>query len=128
MAPLPHEAGRMCGIGGHEYLLPGITHRGGRRHQPNARVAVLAVAPGEERLAEDAGALDTAEACREVRAVLQRFELGLGEGVIVAGIGPVGRSRRIGVRRCLGGTRPGASPSPAGLLRVFDWRTAYQHS
>ena len=27
-----------------------------------------------------------------------------------------------------GGTRPRASPSPAGLLRVPDWRTSCQHS
>jgi hypothetical protein len=32
------------------------------------------------------------------------------------------------MRRSLGGTRPRAGPSPAGLLRVFDWRTSCQHS
>jgi len=91
---LPDEALRVCGVGSAEHLLPGVTHRrgsplmhGGRRHQPNAGVAMLAVVPGEEGLAEDAGVFEAAEAFREVRAILQRFELGLGEGVIVAGIG-----------------------------------------
>ena len=95
LGQLPHEALRVRGVGGQEHPLPGVTHRGGlpvvhsgRRHQPDARVAMLAVVPGEERLAEGAGVLEATEAFREIRAVLQRFELGLGEGVIVAGIGP----------------------------------------
>jgi len=89
---LPYEALRVRGVGGHEHLLPGVTHRvgpslvhSGRRQQPDAGVAMLGVVPGEERLAESAGVFEAAEAFREVRAVLQRFELGLGEGVIVAG-------------------------------------------
>ena len=49
---------------------------------------MLAVVPGKERLTEDAGVLKAAEACREVRAVLQRLELGLGEGVIVGDLRP----------------------------------------
>jgi glycerol-3-phosphate dehydrogenase len=64
------------GIGDTEHLLPGVTHRGippivhgGLRYQPDSRVAVRAVVPGEECLAEDAGVLDIAEACREVSAV-----------------------------------------------------------
>ena len=92
---LPHEALRVCGVGGHEHLLPGVTHRvgppvvyDGWRHQPDARVAMLAVVPGEEHLTEDAGVLEAAEAFWEVRAILQCLELGLGERVIVAGIGP----------------------------------------
>jgi hypothetical protein len=47
---------------------------------------MLAIVAGEERLAEDADVLDASEAFREVRAVLLRFRLGLGEGIIVAGV------------------------------------------
>jgi hypothetical protein len=47
---------------------------------------MLAVVPGEERLTEDAGVLDASEAFRELRAILLRFKLGLGEGIIVAGV------------------------------------------
>ena len=89
---LPHKALRVCGVGGHEHLLPGVTHRvgppvvyDGWRHQPDSRVAMLAVVPGEERLTEDASVIEAAEACREVRAVRQCLELGLGEGVVIAG-------------------------------------------
>jgi hypothetical protein len=56
---LPHEALWMCGVGGHEYLLPGVTHRcdpsvlhGGWRHQPDARVARLD-APGLSQIAPE---------------------------------------------------------------------------
>jgi len=92
---LPHEALQVRGIGSQKHPLPGVTHRfgppvvyGDRRHQSDSCVAMLAVVPGEERLAESAGVLEATEAIRKVRAVLQRVELGLGERVIVAGIGP----------------------------------------
>ena len=60
----------------------------GWRHQSDARVAMRAVVPGEERLAEDTGILETAETFRKVGAGRQRFDLGLGEGVVIARIGP----------------------------------------
>jgi|CXWL01.1.fsa_nt_gi hypothetical protein len=46
---------------------------------------MLAVVREEARLTEDAGGLETAEAFQEVQAALQRVELGLREGVLVAG-------------------------------------------
>jgi hypothetical protein len=48
---------------------------------------MLAVVPGEESLTEGAGVLKAAEPFRELRTILQRFELGLREGVIGTGIG-----------------------------------------
>ena len=86
---LPDEALRVGRIGRQEHLVPGVPHRGspyvvhgGWRHQPDARVVMLAVVPGEEPLAEDTGVLDRTEPLRELRAILQGFELGLGERVV----------------------------------------------
>ena len=91
---LVDEALRVSGIGRHEHLVPGGLHQvgsplvhGHRRHQPDTRVAMLAVVPGEEPLTEGAGLVEAAKPFREIRTILQRFELGLGEGVIVTGIG-----------------------------------------
>jgi len=51
-------------------------------------MVVLVVVPGEEPLAEEAPLLDRAEAAGELRAVLQRLELSLREGVVVGHMGP----------------------------------------
>ena len=58
---LPHEALWVYGVGGHEYLLPGVTHRcgpsvvhDGLRHQPDARVA-MPDAPGVSQIAVELG-------------------------------------------------------------------------
>ena len=58
----------------------------GRRNQSDAGVAMFAVVPGEERLGGRRGRHSRRRNVREVRAVLQRFELGLAERVLVASI------------------------------------------
>jgi hypothetical protein len=51
--------------------------------QAESAMAMIFVVPGEEPLAVGAGCLDRGEPAREVRPVLQRLELGLGERVVV---------------------------------------------
>ena len=58
-----------------------------RRHKGDAAVAVLGVVPAEERAAEGPGVLQGAEALRKLRAILQGFELGLRERIVVAHMG-----------------------------------------
>ncbi len=81
-------------VGGQQHLVPGGPHQfgpplmhGSRRHQPDSRVPMLAVVPGEEPLTEGASLFEAAESFWEIRAILQGFELSLREGVIVTGIG-----------------------------------------
>ena len=85
---------------------------GGRRHQPNAGVAMLAVVPGEEPLAEDTGVLEAAEACREVRPVFQCLELGLRKGVVIEDLGPrmTPRHPEIRQQQCYGLAGHGRAP------------------
>ena len=45
------------------------------------------VVPREEPLAMAAGILNTTEAVREIRPILQGFELGLGKGIVIRDIG-----------------------------------------
>ena len=81
---------------------------------------VLGVVPGEEDVAVGAGVLDRAEARREVRPVLQRLELRLGERVVVGDVRPavglgdaqVGQQQRHG----LGGHRRAAIGVDGQLL------------
>lgn len=47
---------------------------------------MLTVVAGKESLAEGASLFEAAESFREIRAIPQGFELGLGEGVIVTGV------------------------------------------
>ena len=55
-----------------------------RRCQPvQARMMADAVVPAEEVAAERLGILDSAKAFREVGQILQCFELGLGERVVI---------------------------------------------
>ena len=55
-----------------------------RRQQRDATVAMLLVIPGEEILAKGTAILDGAEPFRELRAVLEGFELGLRIRVVIA--------------------------------------------
>ena len=59
---------------------------GSRGHVTDARVAMGLVVPREEPLAMAAGILNASEAVREIRSILQRFELGLGIGVVIRDI------------------------------------------
>ena len=84
------EPGRVGGVGGVEGLGPLGADLGGRavvdrgrRVVADARVPVLVVVVGEERLAERPGVLDAAEALGEGRAVLEGLELRLAVGVVV---------------------------------------------
>ena len=61
---------------------------GSRGHEGDTRVAMALVVPPEEPLAMAAGILNAAEASREIRPILQRFELRLGIGVVIGDIGP----------------------------------------
>ncbi len=86
MRRLIDEALWVSGIGRHEHLVPDGLHQvgsplvhGHRRHQPDPRVAILAVVPGEESLTEGAGLVEVAKQFREIRTRLQRFELGHGK-------------------------------------------------
>ena len=53
-----------------------------RGEEAEADVVLLAVVPGEEVAAEAARVFESPEALGEVRAVLERLELGLGERVV----------------------------------------------
>ena len=66
----------------------------GRGHITDARMAMGLVVPPEEPLAMAAGILNAPEAAREIRPILQCFELGLGIGVVIRDIGSA-----MGVRR-----------------------------
>jgi len=59
---------------------------GGRGHVTDARVAMGLVVPREEPLAMAAGIFNASEAVREIRPILQCFELGLGIGVVIRDI------------------------------------------
>lgn len=58
-----------------------------RCHQADACMVVLVVVPCEKRLAKDSGILNGAEAFGKLRTVLQVFELGLGDRVVVTDVG-----------------------------------------
>ena len=60
---------------------------GSRGHVTDARVAMGLVVPRKEPLAMATGILNTSEADREIRPILQRFELGLGIGIVIRDIG-----------------------------------------
>ena len=98
------EALRMGGVGGVQDLLAGGVHGLGLavvdrlwREQTQARVAVLCVVPGEERLTEGPRGLDPVETGGEVRPVLERLELRLRLRIVVRDVGagmgqsPVGK-------------------------------------
>ncbi len=59
-----------------------------RGEHGNAAMAMLFVVPVEKVLAKRAAVLDAAEVSRELRAVLEGFELGLRIGVVVADVRP----------------------------------------
>ena len=59
-----------------------------REREPvQTRMIVNVVVPIEETAAERLGILDTTEPCRKSRPVLQRFELGLGERIVIGHVG-----------------------------------------
>lgn len=125
---LPHEALRVRGAGGQEHLLLGVTHRGGppvvhgcRCHQPDASVAMLAVVPGEERLAEDTGVLDRPEPRGELRAVLQRLELGFGERIVVGDLGARMAPRHSEIRQQQRHGLAGYRRAPIGVEEQLAW-------
>jgi hypothetical protein len=64
---------------------------GARREHRDATVMVLVVVPAGEQAKERPPILDRGEAAREERAVLQRLELRLREGIVVRGARPVVR-------------------------------------
>src|SRR5574337_565594 len=81
------------GVGGVEYAGTFVADRlgqavvdvgGGMQAQPG--VAVFIVIPTEEDLAVPSSFLDRAELAGEVGSVLQRFELGLAERVVVGDV------------------------------------------
>jgi len=47
---------------------------------------MLGVVPGEEPLTETSGGLDATKTIWELRPVLERFEVGLGERIVVGGV------------------------------------------
>mgnify|MGYP003425331205 CR=1 FL=1 len=59
-----------------------------RGEHGDAAMAMLFVVPVEEELAKGSTVLDTAEVTRELRAVLEGFELGLGKRVVIADMRP----------------------------------------
>ncbi len=59
-------------------------------------MAVGAVVPGEELRAVGAGILDVVETLWEAGTEFERFELSLGERIIVGDVGPAGRRSRHG--------------------------------
>ena len=105
------EPFRMRRVGGGQHGGPGrhsVLGQAGvhvmRREQAEAAMMMFDVVPEEEAVAVGAGVLDRAEPRREVRPVLQRLELGLGERVVVGHVRPA-----VGLR-----DRPGR---PAGTRR-----------
>jgi len=64
---------------------------GVRGHQANAAVTMHGVVPAEEHLAVRASIFDRAEACREVRPILQGFELRFGVRIVIRDMGPAVR-------------------------------------
>ena len=67
-----------------QYLLrlPIMEHLGSE--QIDASVAMLVVVPREKGLAKNPGRFDREESVWEIRPILERLELGLGERVIIA--------------------------------------------
>ena len=89
------EALRMSLVGREQGVLAGLQRlRGpavvdvGRGEGGDAAVPVLVVVPVEEEPAEGVRVLEGGEAIRELRPVLERLELALGEGVVVGNMGP----------------------------------------
>ena len=85
-----HEALGVDGVGGGQHLSAGLVELSGaavvdglRGHHRDPGMAVPAVVPGEELLAEATGILERAEPIGEARPVLQGLELALGIGVVV---------------------------------------------
>jgi hypothetical protein len=81
-----HEAFGVGGVGGGQDLSAGLVELSGAAvvdglggHHRDPGMAVLAVVPGEELLAEATGILDGAEPIGEARPVLQGLELALGK-------------------------------------------------
>ena len=61
------------------------------KHRDSA-MAMLGVVPAEERSTEGDGGGDVLESAREARVVLQGFEVGLGERVVVGHLGAAQRA------------------------------------
>jgi hypothetical protein len=85
----------VAGVGGGEHVGAGVAHGLGLSIVDvdgvvvaDTAVVVLGVVPGEEALAERPRLLDGAEGVGEVGPVLERLELGLAVGVVVAGVRP----------------------------------------
>jgi len=57
-----------------------------RRHHADAGVAMLAVVPGDELLADFACVLDAGEVLGKLRSVLERFELRFGKRIMVGDV------------------------------------------
>lgn len=128
---LPDEAFRVGSIGGTEHLLSGVTQRGGPsvvhggwRHQPETRVVMLAVVPGEEPLAEGTGVLDRTEPLRELRAVLQGLELGLGERIVVGDLGARVAPRHAELRQQQRHGLAGHRRATIGVEKQLAWSDA----
>jgi len=90
-----YEALQVSGIGRHQLLALDDPHQLGsplvhnsRRHQPDPRVSMRTVVQSKESLAEYTSILKAPEAFRGLPALLQHFQLGLGEQVIINRIGP----------------------------------------
>jgi hypothetical protein len=88
--PLTKRSG-WAGIGAGEHIGPDFEQLArpavvdiGRGEQRDPAVAVLAVVPGEEPLAEGPGILERAEPIGKARPVLERLEAGLGVRIVVA--------------------------------------------
>jgi hypothetical protein len=67
-------------------LLSQAIVNGGRRHQPESGVAMLVVVPGKEGMGPGSRIGQTTKTVRVIRAVLHRFELSLGVGIIIGDV------------------------------------------
>ena len=78
-------------------------------------MSMLGVVPGEERAAKGGGGGEVVEASGEVGVVLQRFELRLGEGVVVADVGAAQRAGDPEVGKELRGALAGHRRAAVGV-------------
>jgi hypothetical protein len=86
--------------------------------QPEPGVVVLVAVVVEEVLAEHAGVVDVVEVVGEGRAVLESFERGLAEWVVVAHVGPGMAAGDIQIDEQLGDGLAGHRGAPVGVHRL----------
>jgi hypothetical protein len=124
------EGGPECDGALYESLLRAARMNVARRQQANANMMVLFVVPGKEIDAVGARVFDAAESRREVRPILHRLELSLGERIVVRRFGPrvrfgnaeVGEQQGNGLRRhrraavCVNGELIGLHVLPAAAV------------